>query len=93
MKNYLIIFLNLFLITSLFAEEDVTDWTNYSSKWYFSEIKSEGSSNTDFNNEDYLLINDNNTFEYTISKKNLFAKGTYSWDLVCLLYTSPSPRD
>ena len=56
MKKYLIIFLNLFLITSLFAEEDVTDWTNYSSKWYFSEIKSEGSSNTDFNNEDYLLI-------------------------------------
>ena len=95
MKKYLIIFLNLFLITSLFAEEDVTDWTNYSSKWYFSEIKSEGSSNTDFNNEDYLLINDNNTFEYTISKKNLFAKGTYSWNLVnsSLIFNYSLPSD
>ena len=62
MKKYLIIFLNLFLVTSLFAEEDVTDWTNYSSKWFFSEIKSAESSNSGFNKKDYLLINDNNTF-------------------------------
>ena len=53
MKKYLIIFLNLFIITSLFAEEDVTDWTNYTSKWFFSEIKSVESSNTEFNKNDY----------------------------------------
>lgn len=95
MKKHLIIFLNLFLFTSLFAEEDVTDWTNYSSKWFFSEIKSEKSSNTDFNNEDYLLINDNNTFEYVISKKNLFANGTYSWNLAenSLIFNYSLPSD
>jgi CNT family concentrative nucleoside transporter len=95
MKKYLIIFLNLFLVTSLFAEEDVTDWTNYSSKWFFSEIKSEKSSNKEFNNKDYLLINDNNTFEYIISKKNLFAKGTYSWNLAetSLIFNYSLPTD
>jgi len=95
MKKYLIIFLNLLLITSLFAEEDVTDWTNYSSKWFFSEINSEKSSNKEFNNKDYLLINDNNTFEYIISKKNLFAKGTYSWNLTetSLIFNYSIPSD
>ena len=95
MKKYLIIFLNLFLITSLFAEDDTTDWTNYSSKWFFSEIKSDKSSNKEFNNKDYLLINDNNTFEYIISKKNLFAKGTYSWDLAenSLIFNYSLPSD
>lgn len=95
MKKYLIIFLNLFLITSLFAEEDVTDWTNYSSKWFFSEIKSAESSNSEFNKKDYLLINDNNTFEYIISKKNLFAKGTYSWNLAetSLIFNYSLPTD
>ena len=95
MKKHLIIFLNLFLFTSLFAEEDVTDWTNYSSKWFFSEIKSEKSSNKEFNNKDYLLINDNNTFEYVISKKNLFANGTYSWNLAenSLIFNYSLPSD
>ena len=95
MKKYLIIFLNLFLVTSLFAEEDVTDWTNYSSKWFFSEIKSAESSNSKFNKKDYLLINDNNTFEYIISKKNLFAKGTYSWNLAetSLIFNYSLPTD
>ena len=95
MKKYLIIFLNLFIITSLFAEEDVTDWTNYTSKWFFSEIKSAESSNTEFDKNDYLLINDNNTFEYVITKKNLFAKGTYSWNLAenSLIFNYSLPTD
>ena len=95
MKKYLIIFLNLFIITSLFAEEDVTDWTNYTSKWFFSEIKYAESSNTEFDKNDYLLINDNNTFEYVITKKNLFAKGIYSWNLAenSLIFNYSLPTD
>ena len=79
MKKYLFIFINLVFVFSLSAEDDPTVWTNYSSKWFFSEIKSENSSNIEFNKKDYLLINDNNTFEYYISNKNLFAKG--SWEI------------
>ena len=79
MKKYLFIFINLVFVFSLSAEDDPTVWTNYSSKWFFSEIKSENSSNIEFNKKDYLLINDNNTFEYYISNKDLFAKG--SWEI------------
>ena len=79
MKKYLFIFINLVFVFSLLAEDDPIVWTNYSSKWFFSEIKSENSSNVEFNKKDYLLINDNNTFEYYISNKNLFAKG--SWEI------------
>ena len=79
MKKYLFIFINLVFVFSLLAEDDPIVWTNYSSKWFFSEIKSENSSNIEFNKKDYLLINDNNTFEYYISNKNLFAKG--SWEI------------
>ena len=79
MKKYLFIFINLVFVFSLLAEDDTIVWTNYSSKWFFSEIKSENSSNIEFNKKDYLLINDNNTFEYYISNKNLFAKG--SWEI------------
>ena len=79
MKKYLFIFINLVFVFSLLAEDDPIVWTNYSSKWFFSEIKSKNSSNIEFNKKDYLLINDNNTFEYYISNKNLFAKG--SWEI------------
>ena len=79
MKKYLFIFINLVFVFSLSAEDDPIAWTNYSSKWFFSEIKSENSSNIEFNKKDYLLINENNTFEYSISNKNLFAKG--SWEI------------
>ena len=79
MKKYLFICINLVFIFSLSAKEDPKEWTNYSSKWFFSEIKSKNSSNIEFNKKDYLLINDNNTFEYYISNKNLFAKG--SWEI------------
>jgi len=79
MKKYLFIFINLVFVFSLSAEDNPIVWTNYSSKWFFSEIKSENSSNIEFNKKDYLLINDNNTFEYYISNKNLFAKG--SWEI------------
>ena len=83
MKKYFLIFINLLFIFSIQAEEDPTSWTNYSSKWFFSEIKSEKSSNIEFKKNDYLLINSDNTFEYNISKKNLFAKGT--WELTEIL--------
>ena len=83
MRKCFLIFINLLFIFSVQAEEDPTKWTNYSSKWYFSEIKSEKSSNTEFKKSDYLLINSDNTFEYNISKKNLFAKGT--WELTEIL--------
>ena len=79
MKKYLFIFINLVFVFSLLAKDDAIVWTNYSSKWFFSEIKSKNSSNIEFNKKDYLLINDNNTFEYYISNKNLFAKG--SWEI------------
>ena len=79
MKKYLFIFINLVFVFSLLAKDDPIVWTNYSSKWFFSEIKSKNSSNIEFNKKDYLLINDNNTFEYYISNKNLFAKG--SWEI------------
>ena len=79
MRKCFLIFINLLFIFSAQAEEDPTNWTNYSSKWFFSEIKSEKSSNTEFKKSDYLLINNDNTFEYNISKKNLFAKG--SWEV------------
>ena len=46
----------------------------------FSEIKSETTNNTDFNKDDILLINNDNTFEYQISSKDLYAKG--SWQLI-----------
>ena len=79
MRKCFLIFINLLFIFSAQAEEDPTNWTNYSSKWFFSEIKYEKSSNTEFKKSDYLLINSDNTFEYNISKKNLFAKG--SWEV------------
>lgn len=92
MRKCFLIFINLLFIFSAQAEEDPTNWTNYSSKWFFSEIKSEKSSNTEFKKSDYLLINSDNTFEYNISKKNLFAKG--SWEItnnsIVFNYTLPS---
>ena len=92
MRKCFLIFINLLFIFSAQAEEDPTNWTNYSSKWFFSEIKSEKSSNTEFKKSDYLLINSDNTFEYNISKKNLFAKG--SWEIttnnIVFNYSLPS---
>ena len=72
MKNILLVFLStLFFSVSAYEIED---------KWFFSEIKSETTNNTDFNKDDILLINNDNTFEYQISSKDLYAKG--SWQLI-----------
>ena len=72
MKNILLVFLStLFFSVSAYEIEG---------KWSFSEIKSETTNNTDFNKDDILLINNENTFEYQILSKDLFAKG--SWQLI-----------
>ena len=92
--RYFLFYMFSFLFSfSLSAEEDPTDWLHYSSKWFFSEIKSEKSSNKEFNKNDYLLIKDDYSFEYKISNKNLFAKGTWSLnkhDLIVFNYSLPS---
>ena len=72
MKNILLVFLcALFFSVSAYEIDD---------KWFFSEIKSETTNNTDFNKDDILLINNDNTFEYQIFSKDLYAKG--SWQLI-----------
>ena len=92
--RYFLLYMFSFLFSfSLSAEEDPTDWLNYSSKWFFSEIKSENSSNKEFKKNDYLLIKDDYSFEYKISNKNLFANGTWSLnknDLIVFNYSLPS---
>ena len=91
MKRLLFILIFHSLTFSCFAEDDAQAWLNYSSKWFFSEIKSVNQSNTDFNDLDYLEINNDQTFEYKISKKSLFAKGTWTTDgnNIILKYTLP----
>ena len=72
MKNILLVFLSaLFFSVSAYEIEN---------KWFFSEIKSATTNNTDFNKDDILLINNDNTFEYQIFSKDLYAKG--SWELI-----------
>ena len=93
MRKCFLIFINLLFIFSAQAEEDPTNWTNYSSKWFFSEIKSEKSSNTKFKKGDFLLINSDNTFEYNISKKNLFAKGTWEITTNSIVFNYSLPSD
>ena len=93
MRYFLLYMISFLFSFSLLAEEDPTDWLNYSSKWFFSEIKSEKSSNKKFNKNDYLLIKDDYSFEYKISNKNLFANGTWSLnknDLIVFNYSLPS---
>ena len=93
MRYFLLYMISFLFSFSLIAEEDPTDWLNYSSKWFFSEIKSEKSSNKKFNKNDYLLIKDDYSFEYKISNKNLFANGTWSLnknDLIVFNYSLPS---
>ena len=92
MKRLLFILIFHSLTFLCFAEDDPQAWLNYSSKWFFSEIKSVNQSNTDFNDLDYLEINDDQTFEYKISKKNLFAKGTWTTygNNIILKYTLPT---
>ena len=93
MRYFLLYMFSLLFSFSLSAEEDPSDWLNYSSKWFFSEIKSEKSSNKKFNKNDYLLIKDDYSFEYKISNKNLFANGTWSLnknDLIVFNYSLPS---
>ena len=93
MRYFLLYMISFLFSFSLLAEEDPTDWLNYSSKWFFSEIKSEKSSNKKFNKNDYLLIKEDYSFEYKISNKNLFANGTWSLnknDLVVFNYSIPS---
>ena len=93
MRKCFLIFINLLFIFSIQAEEDPANWTNYSSKWFFSEIKSEKSSNTEFKKSDYLLINSDNTFEYKISKKNLFAKGSWEMNTNSIVFNYSLPSD
>jgi CNT family concentrative nucleoside transporter len=50
---------------------------NISQKWFFSSITSNNTNNTDFNSNDYLLIDSNNTFEYQITSLEVFAKGRW----------------
>ena len=92
MKRLLFILIFHSLTFSCFAEDDPQAWLNYSSKWFFSEIKSVNQSNTDFNDLDYLEINNDQTFEYKISKKSLFAKGTWTTygNNIILKYTLPT---
>ena len=92
MKRLLFILIFHFLTFLCFAEDDAQAWLNYSSKWFFSEIKSVNQSNTDFNDLDYLEINSDQTFEYKISKKSLFAKGAWTTDgnNIILKYTLPT---
>ncbi len=92
MKRLLFILIFHSLTFSCFAEDDPQVWLNYSSKWFFSEIKSINQSNTDFNDLDYLEINNDQTFEYKISKKSLFAKGIWATDgkNIILKYTLPT---
>ena len=93
MRYFLLYMISFLFSFSLLAEEDPTDWLNYSSKWFFSEIKSEKSSNKKFNKNDYLLIKEDYSFEYKISNKNLFANGTWSLnknDLIVFNYSLPS---
>ena len=93
MRYFLLYMISFLFSFSLLAEEDPTDWLNYSSKWFFSEIKSEKSSNKKFNKNDYLLIKDDYSFEYKISNKNLFANGTWSLNknnLIVFNYSLPS---
>ena len=92
MKRILFILIFHSLTFSCFAEDDPQVWLNYSSKWFFSEIKSVNQSNTEFNDLDYLEINNDQTFEYKISKKSLFAKGTWTTDgnNIILKYTLPT---
>ena len=93
MRKYFLIFINFLFIFSVQAEEAPKNWTNYSSKWFFSEIKSEKSSNTEFKKSDYLLINSDNTFEYKISKKNLFAKGSWEMNTNSIVFNYSLPSD
>lgn len=93
MRKYFLIFINFLFIFSVQAEEAPKNWTNYSSKWFFSEIKSEKSTNTEFKKSDYLLINSDNTFEYKISKKNLFAKGSWEMNTNSIVFNYSLPSD
>ena len=92
MKRLLFILIFHSLTFLCFAGNDRQAWLNYSSKWFFSEIKSINQSNTEFNDLDYLEINNDQTFEYKISKKSLFAKGTWTTDgnNIILKYTLPT---
>ena len=62
-------------------------------KWLFESILSENNPTTEnikpIKEGDFMLIQNDGTFNYEISEISLIAEGT--WD--CLLYTSPSPRD
>ena len=92
MKRLLFILIFHSLAFSCYAEDNAQAWLNYSSKWFFSEIKSINQTNTEFNDLDYLEINNDQTFEYKISKKSLFAKGTWTTDRnnIILKYTLPT---
>ena len=85
MKKYIFIFLGLIFSTYIFSNE-------ISNTWFFSSINSETINNNKFNKNDFLVINPNNTFEYQITSKQLYAKGT--WKLrknkISFSYTLPN---
>ena len=85
MKKYILIFLGLIFSTSIFSD-------GISDTWFFSSINSETTKNTKFNKNDFLVINPNNTFEYQITSRQLYAKGT--WELrknkLSFSYTLPN---
>ncbi len=91
--RYFLLYMFSFLFSFSLSAENKYFFYKGESKWFFSEIKSEKSSNKEFNKNDYLLINDDYSFEYKISNKNLFANGTWSInenDLIVFNYSLPS---
>jgi len=86
MKKYILILLGLIFSTSIFSN-DISD------KWFFSSINSNTINNTEFNDDDFLVINTNNTFEYQITSKQLYAKGTWELKKNKILFSYILPND
>ena len=86
MKKYILILLGLIFSTSVFSN-DISD------KWFFSSINSNTINNTEFNDDDFLVINTNNTFEYQITSKQLYAKGTWELKKNKILFSYILPND
>jgi hypothetical protein len=77
MRKYMLILLGLIFSTSIFSN-DISD------KWFFSSINSNTINNTEFNDDDFLVINTENTFEYQITSKQRYAKGTWELKMIKL---------
>ena len=63
----------------------------------FQQIIIRGDGKDQFNqiiNQEISILPPSKNLEVTINDKFMFAKNSFDqWSLVCLLYTSPSPRD